>query len=145
MGANSELFLGLRESQLYAQDFTKKQAIETGKRMVDNLIESGEINLMEFGANLVRLHQVVDTALSELKQHLPEDSAFGIEVKRRNVGETLNYSEDHIYAELQEKLKQRAELIKVATKSNDPIYDSEGVEVTKVSTTPRKDSLVITF
>jgi hypothetical protein len=46
---------------------------------------------------------------------------------------------------LEAKLKERAELIKVATKSKDTIYDSEGVEVTKVSSTQRKSSLAISF
>lgn len=143
MGANSELFLGLRESQLYAQDFTKKQAIETGKRMVDNLIESGEINLMEFGANLVRLHQVVDTALSELKQHLPEEKAFGIETKKVNGRILIQYSEDNVWQQLNNDLKAREELLKLALKQD--MFDAYGNNVPKVSVKYASDSLTIKY
>jgi hypothetical protein len=46
---------------------------------------------------------------------------------------------------LNEKLKQRQDLIKVATASKEAIFDENGIEVTKVSLKPTKSSLSVKF
>lgn len=139
----------MREQEVTAANFlpSKREIQQSSKKFIDDLIDSGEVDKLELFSQAVRINEALSIVTDSLKKSLPNENfeVYGIKGQYRNGGETLNYSEDHIYAELQEKLKQRAELIKVATKSKDPIYDSEGVEVTKVSTTPRKDSLVITF
>lgn len=144
----SKQLFELMQMQTISEAFpTKKQIQSNAQNFVTELIENGEQDKLEMFAQAVRINEALSIVTDSLKKSLPNENfeVYGIKGQYRNGGETLNYSEDHIYAELQEKLKQRAELIKIATKSNDPIYDSEGVEVTKVSTTPRKDSLVITF
>ena len=144
----SKQLFELMQMQTISEAFpTKKQIQSNAQNFVTELIENGEQDKLEMFAQAVRINEALSIVTDSLKKSLPNENfeVYGIKGQYRNGGETLNYSEDHIYAELQEKLKQRAELIKVATKSNDPIYDSEGFEVTKVSTTPRKDSLVITF
>lgn len=144
----SKQLFELMQMQTISEAFpTKRQIQSNAQNFVTELIENGEQDKLEMFAQAVRINEALSIVTDSLKKSLPNENfeVYGIKGQYRNGGETLNYSEDHIYAELQEKLKQRAELIKVATKSNDPIYDSEGVEVTKVSTTPRKDSLVITF
>ena len=142
-----QLFELMQQRAIAEQYPTKKQIQSNAQQFVNELIENGEQDKLEMFAQAVRINEALSIVTDTLKKSLPNENfeVYGIKGQYRNGGETLNYSEDHIYAELQEKLKQRAELIKVATKSNDTIYDSEGVEVTKVSTTPRKDSLVITF
>ena len=148
MGASKELFLQLQEQDfitMYDATFTKKQAILTGKRMVDNLLENGNVDTMQFTANLARLNEVISTALTEVRKHLPEEkqTVMGVEFTPVNGGNTLNYSDDDVYNVLKADLDARVELLKLAQKQ--PILDTYGNEVMKVSTTPRKSSITIKF
>jgi hypothetical protein len=149
MKSSKDLFLMMREQEVTAANFlpSKKEIQQSSKKFIDDLIESGEQGKLEMFAQAVRINEALSIVTDTLKKSLPAENfeAYGIKGQYRNGGETLNYSEDWLYAELQEKLKERAELIKVATKTKDPVYDSNGVEVTKVSTTSRKDSLVVSY
>ena len=149
MGANSNLFLMLQEQSVETNNFlpSKKEIQLSAKSFVSNLLDAGTTDKMELYAQAVRINEALQIVTDELKNSIPQENfeAFGIKGTYRSGGETLNYKEDLVYAELEQKLKERAELIKVATKSKDTIYDSEGVEVTKVSSTQRKSSLAISF
>jgi hypothetical protein len=149
MGANSNLFLMLQEQSVETNNFlpTKKEIQLSAKSFVSNLLDAGTTDKMELYAQAVRINEALQIVTDELKNSIPQENfeAFGVKGTYRSGGETLNYKEDLVYAELEAKLKERAELIKVATKSKDTIYDSEGVEVTKVSSTQRKSSLAISF
>ena len=149
MGANSNLFLMLQEQSVETNNFlpSKKEIQLSAKSFVSNLLDAGQTDKMELYAQAVRINEALQIVTDELKNSIPQENfeAFGIKGTYRSGGETLNYKEDLVYSELETKLKERAELIKVATKSKDTIYDSEGVEVTKVSSTPRKSSLAISF
>ena len=149
MGANKNLFLMLQEQSVETNNFlpSKKEIQLSAKSFVSNLLDAGETDKMELYAQAVRINEALQIVTDELKNSIPQENfeAFGIKGTYRSGGESLNYKEDLVYAELEAKLKERAELIKVATKSKDTIYDSEGVEVTKVSSTQRKSSLAITF
>jgi hypothetical protein len=139
----------LQEQSVETNNFlpTKKEIQLSAKSFVSNLLDAGQTDKMELYAQAVRINEALQIVTDELKNSIPQENfeAFGIKGTYRSGGETLNYKEDYVYAELEQKLKERAELIKVATKSKDTIYDSEGVEVTKVSSTQRKSSLAITF
>lgn len=65
--------------------------------------------------------------------------------EKSNGGSTPNYSEDELWSKLKEKLTDREMLLKVAMKSNDTIYDSDGCEVPRVSENIRKSSLSISY
>ena len=149
MGANSNLFLMLQEQSVETNNFlpSKKEIQLSAKSFVSNLLDAGQTDKMELYAQAVRINEALQIVTDELKNSIPQENfeAFGIKGTYRSGGETLNYKEDLVYSELETKLKERAELIKVATKSKDTIYDSEGVEVTKVSSTQRKSSLAISF
>ena len=149
MGANSNLFLMLQEQSVETNNFlpSKKEIQLSAKSFVSNLLDAGQTDKMELYAQAVRINEALQIVTDELKNSIPQENfeAFGIKGTYRSGGETLNYKEDLVYAELEQKLKERAELIKVATKSKDTIYDSEGWEVTKVSSTQRKSSLAISF
>lgn len=149
MGANSNLFLMLQEQSVETNNFlpTKAEIKLSAKSFVSNLLDAGTTDKMELYAQAVRINEALQIVTDELKNSIPQENfeCFGIKGTYRSGGETLNYKEDYVYAELEAKLKERAELIKVATKSKDTIYDSEGVEVTKVSSTQRKSSLAISF
>jgi hypothetical protein len=149
MGASKNLFLMLQEQSVETNNFlpSKKEIQLSAKSFVSNLLDAGTTDKMELYAQSVRINEALQIVTDELKNSIPQENfeAFGIKGTYRSGGETLNYKEDLVYAELEAKLKERAELIKVATKSKDTIYDSEGVEVTKVSSTQRKSSLAISF
>lgn len=144
-------FFEMRAEQmtaLYDSTFTKKDAIKTGENLIDSVLESGDCNIMELGANLVRLETVICSAVTKFRNHIidrEKQVVLGVEFNPVNGGETLNYKDDPIYADIQRELKEREELLKTAYKSKNEIYDENGIEVTKVSSTPRKSSITIKF
>lgn len=146
---SKQLFELMREQELQTNNFlpSKKEIQLTSKKFVSNLLDSGEVNKVEVYAQALRLKEALSIIESELKDSLGQENfeAFGIKGTFRNGGETLNYSDDPIYAELQSQLKEREELLKTVRKVENPVYDSEGIEIPKVSTINRKSSLSITF
>ena len=134
-------------SQLYPADFSKKEATKTGINLVNELLESGNVDKDSFTVNLARLNEVISSALSEIKKNISEEkrTVLGAEINYMNGRTMYNFSEDELYSELSRKLKAREELLKVALKSDEPIYDSEGVEVPKISTSNAKGSITIKF
>lgn len=148
MGQSANIFLQLKEDemlQMYDSTFTKKEAILTGKRMVDNVIENGLVSKHEFMTTLVRLKNVIDAAESEMRNLLPCEKVTinGVEFNPVDGGNTINYADDEIYATLKADLDARVELLKLAQKQT--IIDAYGNDVPKVSTTPRKSSITIKF
>lgn len=131
---------------LYSSDFTKKDAIKTGENLIDSILESGDIDKMELGANLVRLQQVISSAVDKFRNHIIDTekvTVLGVEFTPTNGGNTINYSDDEIWQTLKKDLDDRTELLKLAQKQ--PAFDAYGNEVLKVSTTPRKSSITIKF
>jgi len=148
MGANSETFLELRAQDfvtMYDASFTKKEAQKVGLKLVTDLLENGNVEKMEFIANLARLSEVVGTAMAEARKHINEEkqTVMGVEFTPVNGGNTINYSEDAIYQQLKADLDARAELLKLAQKQS--VIDMYGNDVPLVSTTPRKSSITIKF
>jgi hypothetical protein len=148
MGANSETFLELRAQDfvtMYDASFTKKEAQKVGIKLVTDLLDNGNVDKMEFIANLARLSEVVGTAMAEARKHIAEEkqTVMGVEFTPVNGGNTINYSEDPIYQQLKADLDARAELLKLAQKQS--VIDMYGNDVPLVSTTPRKSSITIKF
>ena len=148
MGASSVTFLELRAQDfvtMYDASFTKKEAQKVGIKLVTDLLDNGNVDKMEFIANLARLNEVISTAMTEARKHIAEEkqTVLGIEFTPVNGGNTLNYSEDPIYQQLKADLDSRVELLKLAQKQN--VLDAYGNEVPKVSTTPRKSSITLKF
>jgi len=142
-------FFEMRSEQmttLYDSTFTKKDAIKTGENLIDSVLESGEVDIMQLGANLSRLEQVVSAAMSKFRSHIIDTEkvvVLGVEFSPVNSGNTVNYAEDEVYQVLKADLDARVELLKLAQKQN--VLDTYGNEVPKVSTTPRKSSITIKF
>lgn len=148
MGASSETFLQLRAEEfvtMYDATFTKKEAQKVGAKLVTDLLENGNVDKMQFIANLARLSEVISTAMTEARKHINEEkqTVMGVEFTPVNGGNTINYSEDEVYNVLKADLDSRAELLKLAQKQT--VIDAYGNEVPKVSTTPRKSSITIKF
>ncbi len=145
---SKEQFFLMRSSDmatLYDATFTKKEAQKTGVKLVTDLLESGEVDKMQFTANLARLNEVISSAMAEIRKYIPEEkvTCLGVEFTPVNGGNTINYAECPIYQQLKADLDARAELLKLAQKQE--VLDMYGNEVPKVSTMPRKSSITIKF
>lgn len=142
-------FFEMRAEQmtaLYDSTFTKKDAIKTGENLIDSVLESGDVDIMQLGANLARLEQVIGSAMSKFRNHIIDTEkvkVLGVEFSPVNGGNTINYAEDEVYQVLKNDLDSRTELLKLAQKQD--VFDAYGNQVTKVSTTPRKSSITIKF
>jgi len=149
MGANKNLFLMLQEQSVETNNFlpSKKEIQLSAKSFVSNLLDAGSSDKMELYAQAVRINEALQIVTDELKNSIPQENfeAFGIKGTYRNGGSTPNYSEDEKWQQLKQALTDREMLLKVAQKSNETIYDSEGCEVPKVSENIRKSSLSISF
>jgi hypothetical protein len=151
MGQTKDLFLQMRESELstmYSSDFTKKDSIKQGKDLVNNILENGNVEPLKVWANIIRLKEVINSADAEFRAKLDiieKESVNGVLFTHITGRKSIQYSDDEVWVELNEKIKEREALLKLATNSKDTIYDSEGVEVTKCSIIYSKDSINISF
>jgi len=147
MGANSNLFLMLQEQQVETNNFlpTKKEIQLSAKNFVKQTLEAGEVSEMELYTQALRINEALEIVTAELKNSIPQENfeAFGVKGTYRSGGETINYSEDEVYSQLKADLDARVNLLKLAQKQE--TLDPYGNEVPKVSTTPRKSSLAISF
>jgi len=133
---------------MYAPTFTKKDAIATGQKLVNDLFEAGEVDELKVFSNIVRLKEVAVSADKAFRERINIPTAIssnGVEFTPKNGSKKLNYTEDVIYNELVAKVKAREELLKVAHNSKDVIYDGSGCEVPKVSASFDKSSITVKF
>lgn len=146
---SKDLFLMMREQEIATSNFlpSKKEIELSSKSFAKKLIESGEHDKMELFAQAERISLAVGTIRDEIKACLPKEkqSAYGIEINPVNGSQMIQYSEDPIYADLKKQLKDREELLKVALKTDNTFYDSEGIEVPKVSVKYAADFLQVKY
>lgn len=146
---SKDLFSQMREQEIITENFlpTKKEIEKASLYFAKNLIDFGEDNLYERYAQAIRLKEAITVIEQHLKNALPDENFenFGIKGRFRNGGSVPNYDEDIVYAEIKEKLNDRKTLLDAALKTNEVFFDSEGIEVPKVSKTERKSSLAISF
>jgi hypothetical protein len=149
MGASKNLFELMAQQEIETKNFvpTKEEVHQSAKEFATQLIDAGEIDKFELFAQAIRMSEALNVITEQLKSSLPNENfeAFGLKGTYRNGGSTPNYSEDEKWQKLKQALTDREMLLKVAKKSNETIYDSEGCELPKVSENIRKSSLSITF
>ncbi len=147
MGANKDLFSLMRMQETEIEGFlaTKKEIQFSAQTFIKDLLDAGETNKFELLAQAKRMGEALEVINAELLKVLPQENfeAFGLKGTFRSGGETINYSDDAIYSQIKAELDARAELLKLAIKQ--PIIDAYGNDVPKVSTTPRKSSLAISW
>ena len=147
--SNKDLFQMMREQEVQTQNFlpNKKEIQFSATKFITDVIDGGEIDKYELLAQAKRMQEALDVITAKILEVVPQENfeAFGLKGTFRNGGETINYKDDFKWSELKEKLSEREMLLKVALKSNSSIYDDDGVEVTRVSTSPRKDTLAISW
>lgn len=131
-----------------------KELKENLPQLKEEAIE-GNIDPLELHCYLKSLHKEVDKfkkdedienlAIDEADK-FPENSFDhkGFKVQLSNTGDSLKFEEDPVYAELKKKLKDRENLLKTRSKSDEEVHDSEGMEIPKVSVkNPSKRTLRI--
>jgi hypothetical protein len=134
----------------------KESLIPTVESTIQTLIdgvEDGEVTALDVFATFKKLERIFDEAKRKVEslamyEAQKYDKTFviaGVEFTSKEGSKLLNYDEDFLIRELTLQIKQRQELIKVATASKEPIYDANGIEVTKVSLKPTKSSLTVKF
>ena len=141
-----ELMRAEEMAVLYDSTFTKKEASATGVSLTKSVLESGTVDKMQFFANIVRLKEVVSKAEEECRKGIDiteKTSVLGVILNPTNGGNTINYNEDEIWYELKRCLDERTEQLKLAQKQD--TFDAYGNQVPKVSTTPKKSSIKVTF
>jgi iron only hydrogenase large subunit-like protein len=127
--------------------------VQTGIETLLNGIKDGNINALDVFATFKKLEKIFTEAKVKVEKHAFDeaekyDKTFvfsGVSFTRKEGSESLNYIEDELCKSLSEKLKERQELVKLASKSKDVIFDSDGVQVPKVSSKFGKSSLSIKF
>jgi hypothetical protein len=143
------LFELMRQQEIQTQNFlpNKKEIQFSSKKFITDILEEGKVNKYELLSQAKRMSEALEIINEELLKVLPQENfeEFGLKGTFRNGGETINYKECEIWSDIQKELKEREELLKLALKSDKEIYDESGVLVPKVSTTPRKSSLSISF
>jgi hypothetical protein len=146
---SKDLFQLMREQEVQTQNFlpNKREIQFSATKFITDVIDGGEIDKYELLAQAKRMQEALDVITAKILEVVPQENfeAFGLKGTFRNGGETINYKDDFKWSEIKEKLSEREMLLKVALKSNSSIYDDDGVEVTRVSTSPRKDTLAISW
>jgi len=146
---SKDLFMLMREQEIQTSNFlpTKKEIQLNTKKFINKILDAGEVDKYELIAQAKRMQEALDTITDELLKVMPLENfeAYGLKGTFRNGGDTINYKECEIWSDIAKELKEREELLKLALKSEKEIYDENGVLVQKVSTTPRKSSLSISF
>lgn len=151
MEMQNEMLTAFHEGHLsFPHDFSKKKAKQQGVEAAKALVDAGEVDVIDALSNFTRLEELVRAFVSELRRsvELPEKEYVknGVKFTMRSTGDRYDYAQDDVYATLQKKLKDREELLKLALKSDQTIYDSDGVEVPRVGVkTYGKETLVITY
>ena len=144
---SKDLFFLMREEEIQTSNFlpTKKEIQLSSQKFIKEILNAGEIDKFELLAQAKRMGEALEVINTELLKVLPQENfeSFGLKGTFRSGGDTINYAEDKIYAIIKKELDDRAELLKLALKQD--VIDSYGNDVPKVSTTPRKSSLAISF
>lgn len=156
MGFNSDMFLSLRDEEVNGQIFfkgkTRKEVIQSAEQFADELIQSGEFKSDEALTRLVKLNDYITAFEKKLRADIEDDmvgndkiTLSGVTIACSEGSQRINFKEDPIYCELQDALKEREDLLRVALKSSKPIYDNEGIEIPKVSVSFTKSSIKVSY
>lgn len=142
----SKQLFELMQQQAIAEQFpTKKQIQSNAQQFVNELIENGEQDKLEMFSQAVRINEALSIVTDSLKKSLPHEKtqAYGIEIVPTNGRQMIQYSEDPIWQQLNNDLKAREELLKLALKQD--VIDAYGNDVPKVSVKYAADSLQVKY
>jgi hypothetical protein len=139
----------MREQEIQTSNFlpNKKEVEFSAKQFASKLIEAGEVDKYEAFTQAVRMSNALEIIKDEIKSHLPKEKhvAFGVEISPISGRTMIQFQDDEMWQQLKHKLQQREELLKLALKSDEVFYDSDGVEVPKVSVKYASDSIQVKY
>jgi len=115
-------------------------AIDTVRKFMES---QNQLEVLKFAKKLKYFTEILlKESESEAMQVWDQYKSDFPDMNYTQGGVILNYNEDPIYTDLQGRLKERKELLDLAYKQKDIIYDASGVEVPKVKIKGyRKDSI----
>jgi adenylosuccinate synthase len=146
---SKDLFSLMRQQEIDTQNFlpNRLEIQLSAKTFIKEVLDAGEIDKIELLAQAKRMGEALDVINAELIKVIPQENfeGYGLKGTFRSGGETINFKDCEVWSDINRELKEREELLKLALKSQNEIYDAAGVQVPKVSTTPRKSSLAISF
>jgi hypothetical protein len=133
-----EIYHNAQWEQMEARLGMSKNEIQLeAQHQLEQVWEQGEIDewkLLAITARNKAFWETFEKSAREKVNGVPEKNykAFGCEFSTMNTGDRKDYSSDPIYADLERQLKERKDLLDLAFKSTQPIYDQHGAEVPKV-------------
>ncbi len=133
-----EIYHNAQWEQMEARLSMSKNEIQLeAQHQLEQVWEQGEIDewkLLAITARNKAFWETFEKSAREKVNGVPEKNykAFGCEFSTMNTGDRKDYSSDPIYADLERQLKERKDLLDLAFKSTQPIYDQHGAEVPKV-------------
>ncbi|MFK7900919.1 MAG: hypothetical protein AB8B61_09200 [Cyclobacteriaceae bacterium] len=143
------------EALILTGDNLSKQGIQERKDIILDNIGKGLMCPLDVFKTSKGLKQLCEELIKyteqdakiELSKYNKEQRTFGsVSFEFSNTGERLDYSKDHVVSDLERQLKERKDLVKLATKSKDKLYDGDGIEVTRVPVkTPSKEILKVSI
>lgn len=146
---SKHLFQQMREHEVISDYFlpTKKEIKVNAEIFIKQILDDGLIDKTELFIQSQRLADFISEVNTGLKQAMPDENfeQHGVRGTFKNGGDMPNFKDDPYWVNIKKQLTEREALLKLALKSDKTIYDDEGVEVLKVSTTPKKSSLTINY
>ena len=128
----------------------KQSLTDLGKAEANRLLDEGyhdSVELMIFSRKYTEFlnaftNELKSNAEDVLTQNGGKMELMNSKVSVANGATYYNWSADATYADLERKLKQRQELLKVALKQDEPVIDSDGAVVPKVPVARRNPNSI---
>jgi hypothetical protein len=142
---SKQLFELMQQQQIAESYPTKKQVQANAIEFAKHLINNGEHEKLEMFSQAVRIKETINTIYDAIKDSIPAEKqiAYGIEINPVNGRQIFQFSDDPIWQQLNDDLKAREELLKLALKQD--VIDAYGNDVPKVSVKYASDSLAIKY
>ena len=147
-----------REREAYEYANAMPSVVDKTTQTIQELqlaVENGIVSGLDVFAVFKKLEKIFDEAKNKVETYAFDEAekhgaktfnSNGCEFSIRQGYAQYNFDEDHVYSDLKQRLKEREDLLKLALKSKDMIFGSDGIEVPKVSVKGyTKDSLTIKF
>ena len=114
-------------------------------------IFDGDLDALEVFATIKPLMDAVKSfekdvkpyAITEAHKYDKGQTAFGYEIQVKTGRRLPEYTECEKYAQIKQQLDERKTLLDTALKSNETVYDSDGVEVPRVPVKYSAESLTL--
>lgn len=127
----------LNEMAFNFPEMSKREIEAQAAHNAAQMMEQGEANEWQTLAAAERLKAYAESFIKVIRNSItgtPEKNykAHGCEFSMMITGDRLDFEQDDLYNSIKEQLKEREDLLKLAYKSTQPIYDADGVQVPKV-------------